>query len=191
MIFNKLLLIFISIFLGQSFNEKSFFEFKFYDLDNKLISFSGQKEFKATVIVFLLSDCPASQSYTLTLNKLSKKFRNDKIQFIGVFPGKFSTDEEMKDFRQLYKISYPLLKDPEMLLAKSLNATIVPSCYVVNDGGNVIYKGRIDDWLYALGKKRQVVTENNLNDALNSIVNNLPVKKSETVPIGCILEYDK
>ncbi len=191
MIFKHLILVFLLLIQGPTTGDNIFFQFKLYDLDNKLVSFSGNREFKATVIIFLLSDCPASQSYTVTLNKLANKFSKDQIQFIGVFPGRFSSPEEMKDFRRTYKISYPLLKDPEMILAKSLDATVAPSCFVINREGNVVYKGRIDDWLYALGKKRQVVTENNLEDALVSVIKNIPVRKSETIPIGCILEYDK
>jgi peroxiredoxin len=169
---------------------ESFFSFELNDLDNHKISFTACKNNKATVIVFLLSDCPASQSYSITLNKLSKKYAAEKIQFFGIFPGKFSTIEEIKSFRQTYKINFPLLTDPDMNFTKFLNASVAPSCFVIDSDGKTVYKGRIDDWLYALGKKRQVVTENNLDDALNAVVKDLPIKKSETKPIGCILEYD-
>jgi hypothetical protein len=82
-----------------------------------------------------------------------------------------------------------LIKDPNYKLAKFLGATIVPSCYVINKEGKTIYKGRIDDWHYALGKKKMKVTQNNLDDALSSYVNNKPIKISETKAIGCILDY--
>ena len=77
-----------------------------------------------------------------------------------------------------------------MILTKMLKASIAPGCFVIDNSGNIAYQGRIDDWLYAVGKKRQVVTENNLDDALHSIIKNLPVKIKETNPIGCILEYE-
>src|SRR5205085_7672372 len=96
----KNILILVLLFLKiQSGVDNSFFQYRLYDLDNKLVTFAGQNKFKATVVVFFLTDCPASQSYTLTLNKLSKKFSPDSIQFLGVFPGKFSTENEMLDFR--------------------------------------------------------------------------------------------
>jgi peroxiredoxin len=183
--------IFLILFLQNiSGEENAFFNFKLNDVDKHSVSFSDFKSNKASVIVFLLSDCPASQSYTTTLNKLSKKYLPEKIKFYGVFPGKFSTTEELKSFQKIYMISFPLLMDPEMSFSKYMKASIAPSCFVVDSTGKIIYKGRIDDWLYALGKKRQVITENNLDDALKSVSKNLPVKKSETTPIGCILEYD-
>lgn len=179
-------LLFNFVLIGENF-----FQFRLANLENKTVLFSDFRSKKATVIIFLLSDCPASQSYTLTLNKLAKKYINSRIAFVGVFPGYYSTDDELQKFKQQYKISFPLLKDPEMILAKKLDAKIGPSCFLFNEKGNVVYKGRIDDWLYAVGKKRQVIKENNLDDALKSLINNKPIIITETNPIGCILEYDK
>ncbi len=186
---NKLIL-FTLVLLNLSFTNENFFQFKLPDINNKIVLFSDFKNNNATIIIFLLSDCPASQSYTLTLNKLSKTYSKNKISFVGIFPGTFSTDEELINFKKQYKINFPLLKDPEMVLAKSLNAKVGPSCFLINNNGNVVYKGRIDDWLYAIGKKKQVITEKNLDDAIQAVINNRPVKISETNPIGCILEYD-
>ena len=76
-----------------------------------------------------------------------------------------------------------------MQFTAKLEAKIGPSCFLINQNGNVVYKGRIDDWLFALGKKRLVVTEKNLEEAIISTIKNEPVKIRETNPIGCILEY--
>jgi thiol-disulfide isomerase/thioredoxin len=138
-----------------------------------------------------LSDCPASQTYTLTLNKLAKKFKAENISFAGIFPGKFSSDDEMKEFSKTYNLIFPLLKDPEMLVVNNLGATIAPECFLIDNKGSIAYSGRIDDLYYSLGKKKQIVTENNLEDAITAVVKNLPLKIKKTKPIGCILEYDK
>jgi peroxiredoxin len=159
-------------------------------VDNKSFQFSDFKNKKATVIIFLLSDCPASESYTLTLNKLSEKYSEKNISFAGVFPGTFSSDEELVKFRDRYKIRFTLLKDPSYVLAKKLDAQIAPSCFVIDKKGNTIYKGRIDDWLYALGKKRSVIKVHDLENALKAVLSNKPVAIKETNPIGCILEFN-
>lgn len=178
------------MFLNLSFTTGNFFEFKLPNLENKIISFSDFKSNNATIIVFLLSDCPASQSYSLTLNKLAKKYNKNNVSMIGVFPGTFSTDDELRKFRSMYKINFQLVKDPEMKLAKHLHANIGPSCFLIDESGNVVYKGRIDDWLFSIGKKRQVITENNLDDAIKCVITKKPIKITETKAIGCILEYE-
>jgi hypothetical protein len=51
-----------------------------------------------------------------------------------------------------------------------------------------LYQGRIDNWAYELAKKRRVITEHNLRDALNSIVHNQPIKITKTKAVGCYIE---
>jgi peroxiredoxin len=187
----KKLLIIPVLFLSFTFPPENFFDFKLADINNHEFAFTEFKKSTATVVIFLLSDCPASQSYTLTLNKLSKKYQPDKIAFLGVFPGKYSTDDELKDFKKIYKINFPLVKDPELSFSKHLNAKICPSCFLIDSTGKTIYKGRIDDWLYSIGKKRQIVTQNNLEDAIIAVINKKPVEIPETNAIGCYIEYDK
>src|SRR5204863_41793 len=98
--------------------------FKLADINNNEFRFDKLKNSKATAIILLLSDCPASQSYTLTLNKLSKKYSAANISFVGIFPGKYSTDEELKGFQKDYKITFPLLKDPDVSFSKYLHGMI-------------------------------------------------------------------
>jgi hypothetical protein len=52
----------------------------------------------------------------------------------------------------------------------------------------VIYQGRIDNWAYELGKKRKVITEYNLKDALTSVLLNKPISVSKTKAVGCYIE---
>lgn len=188
-IFLSIIVFSIILFPTHSFSQKSFFRFTLFDLDNKMIFFTDLEKFKTTAIVFLLSDCPASQDYTFTLNELYLKYKENNITFIGIFPGKFSTNDELLIFQEKYKVKFPLLKDPDMALSKWLGVKIAPSCFLVDSKGNTVYKGRINDWLFALGKRRMQITQNDMENALKNIVKNQPVKIAETNPIGCILEY--
>ncbi len=183
-----ILILFLLISVS-GFSQNSLVQFKLPNLQNKTFLFSDLEKYKAIAFIFLLSDCPASQDYTLTLNKLYLKYKANNMEFIGIFPGKFSTDEELLKFQKLYKVPFPLIKDPDLVFTKWLGAKIVPACFLLDNKGNVVYKGRINDWLFALGKKRMQITQNNLEDALNSIVKNKILKIKETTPIGCILEY--
>jgi hypothetical protein len=54
--------------------------------------------------------------------------------------------------------------------------------------GELLYRGRIDDGYAALGKKRAVVTEHDLRDALDAIAAGKPVKKAKTKAIGCLIQ---
>jgi len=183
-----LLLIVPALLAFSTLRLEGIFEFKLNNLNNEPFSFAQLKRNKASVIVFLLPDCPACESYSKTLEDLSNKYKSSNINFYGIFPGNYNTVGEMQEYQKTYKINFPLLQDPENLLVRSLKAEIVPSAFVIDEIGNVLYRGRIDDWMYALGKKRAVITKHELRDALQSIKDGKAITVKETKAIGCIIE---
>src|SRR4051812_11776467 len=99
------------ILFGQNSGAANgFFNASLNDSDNNPTSFQKFKSNKATAVVFLLVDCPASQDYTLTLNRLSSKYNSQPVSIVGIIPGKFSNDEEIKKFIMQYHIKFPVLK---------------------------------------------------------------------------------
>jgi hypothetical protein len=94
----------------------------------------------------------------------------------------------MNEFQNSYKINFPLLRDPEKILVRQLKATTVPQVFLLNKNGEVVYSGRIDDWMYALGKKRSVITRHDLKNAMDELLANKAITNPVTVPIGCIIE---
>ena len=183
----KVLILLLVIFAGKA-SAQNLNSIQLKTLDQKEFSMEATKKNTATVFVFLFADCPACQSYSLTLNQLSKKFESSGIVFYGIFPGDYNTLKEMKDFQTHYHINFLLLTDPEKKLAKSLAAKVVPEAFVLNNDGKILYRGRIDDWMYAIGKKKPAITKHELQDALNAIILHQPIKVSETTAIGCIIE---
>ena len=135
-----------------------------------------------------MPDCPACNSYSLTLNTLSKKYKPRNIRFIGVVPGNFATADEIKQFVKDYNIRYPVVTDTSNRLVRCLGATKVPEAFLVDAKGITLYAGRIDDWMVSLGKKRQVITAFDLENAIKDMLANKPVRVSKTKAIGCIIE---
>ncbi len=146
---------------------------------------------KASVFIFLAPDCPLSQSYTLTLNELSKIYLKNNILFYGIFPGTMYCIEKIKYFRQKYLIEFPILLDTNYTLTHLCNATITPEAFVIDSTGTILYSGRIDNWAYEVSKKRAQITEHDLQDALESIVNNKPIAVAKTKAVGCFIEVPK
>ncbi len=184
-------LISLQLFSGQLFAQKNneILNLNLKTIENTTYSFSSIKNTKATVFIFFLTDCPASQNYTLTINKLQKKYSAKNISFVIVFPDTYSTSEEIKDFQQKYKITMPILLDPELAFTKLLPANVAPQCFVLNQGANIIYQGRIDDWYYSPGKQRTVIRSNDLDNTLTTYLSGKPIKTAKTTPYGCIINY--
>ncbi len=184
----KKIFIFLLLFSSERISAQNLYSIQLKTLDHKIFSLDEIKKNNASVFIFLLPDCPGCQSYSLTLNQLNKKFESAGIVFYGVFPDDYNTLKEMKDFQTQYHINFSLLTDPEKKLAKTLAAKVVPEAFVTDNTGKILYRGRIDDWMYATGKKKPTITTHELQDALNAIVLHQPIKISQTKAIGCIIE---
>jgi hypothetical protein len=156
-----------------------------------LISCQSKPEDKpqpVNVFIFLSPECPLSQSYVLTINELSKQYKKNDISFYGVFSGKLYTKEQISDFQKKFEVEFPLSRDTDYVLTRRLNATVTPQAFVVDDKNNVLYSGRIDNWAYEVSKKRKLITEHNLQDALESIINHTDIRVKKTEAVGCFIE---
>ncbi|MFT5311332.1 MAG: hypothetical protein ACI8VL_002248, partial [Bacteroidia bacterium] len=73
-------------------------------------------------------------------------------------------------------------------LAQNLGATVTPEVFVLNSESEIIYSGKIDNWVNDLGKKKLEVSEHYLEDALTAFIKGKPINQKETTPIGCLIE---
>ncbi|MCK7560147.1 hypothetical protein MKQ70_36605 [Chitinophaga sedimenti] len=77
-----------------------------------------------------------------------------------------------------------------MQLVRQLKATTTPEVVLLDKHGNIYYRGLIDNWVSALGKKRARATELYFSDALSGLVAGSLIKPTFTAPIGCLInEY--
>ena len=182
------LIILISLGGIQNTIAQAIFNTQLETLDDKTFELSDWKNNKFTVVLFLLADCPACQSYSLTLNNLTKQFSSCGVKFYGVFPGHYGTLQEDLEFKTNYKISFPLLRDPEKKISSLLHAKVAPEAFLIDRNGKVLYRGRIDDWMYAVGKKRIKINSNDLQNAISESCAGKDVSKPATQAIGCIIE---
>ena len=164
------------------------FSYHFSLSNDSLLNFEVLKNNKASAFVFLAPDCPLSQSYTLTLNKLHSQFGNAGVALYGVVESSRYERKEIDDFVTQYRIDLPIVLDPHATLAQFFGAMVTPEVFVVNSEGNNIYQGAIDNWAPELGQHRTVITEHYLLDALNDFIRTGKVSVRTTKPVGCFIE---
>ncbi|MEO7177101.1 MAG: redoxin domain-containing protein [Saprospiraceae bacterium] len=141
------------------------------------------------VYIFLSETCPICQNSSLSLRSVYKEFKDSGISFTGVFPNiNMSSSESLAHYGRKYKLDFPLILDHERKLTQQLGATHTPQVYVLRISDQMIlYKGKIDNTYEALGKKRQVVTEQYLRLTLQQILANQDIDPSATIPLGCYI----
>lgn len=153
------------------------------------IGFS-QKEIK--VYIFMSEDCVICQSYTPYLNELHDRYEGDGIDIIGVFPNFSSKKKQIDAFKEKYQIKYALQSDYFRSITEQFQATITPEVVVFDESQNtILYRGRIDNTFFRVGKRRRVTTTSELEDALEAIVQDEEILITSTQPIGCIISNKK
>ena len=168
--------------------DQSFFRIPVKFPDGGYYNLAQAEKSTAAVFIFMSPECPVCQSYSLTINNLIKKYVGNTVMFYGIFPGTYYSNEKINYFLKEYSLNFTPLCDPEFKITKSLNAKVTPEAFVMKPNGEILYHGLIDDWYYAVGKKRSIITKNYLQDILDSIVHEKPTNIQNTEAIGCIIE---
>jgi thiol-disulfide isomerase/thioredoxin len=158
-------------------------------LDGKVFEFSDFTKNKASILVFMAPDCPISQKYTLTLREIAEKYKDRNIPIYLIFPGTYYTKKVIREFTKKYMMVFPVLLDEKLLVTKLLRATITPEAFLFDSLGNHLYSGRIDNWFESLGKSRFVITERDLQSAMDSYFMGEAIKVKKTKSVGCIIQY--
>ncbi len=160
-------------------------------LQLSLTGFTQPKD-SITVYYFLGEDCKICQYYTPTMIDLYDTYQSENLNFVGLFPNHFSSPDSISVFKEKYGIPFTLKKEFFLTKTKEFDVKITPTVVVYNEyEKKVIYKGRIDDSYYKLGRRRQVITSRELEDVLDLIVNGKNVDVPSVEPIGCFISFRK
>lgn len=141
-----------------------------------------------SVLLFLSPECPLCQNYAPTIQEIQNSFSDKEVEFFGIVSGDFYSRESILKYTLKYGIDMPILLDPEIKLADQLKAEITPEAVVLNDQGNIVYMGAIDNWAISLGQKRLQASAHYLTDALNNYLIGKKVEPTKTKAVGCFIE---
>lgn len=148
----------------------------------------GKPGVQVTVLVFLSPECPISQRYIPELNRIAAAHTTNTVEFYGVVAGQTMTRSNAVTFVREYAITFPVLVDERLSLARWLRPTHVPEAYVLKPDGDVVYHGRIDDGYEAVGRQRTVVQHRELRDAIEAVLAGKTPAPAFARPVGCYFE---
>ncbi|MEO0899752.1 MAG: redoxin domain-containing protein [Bacteroidota bacterium] len=153
-------------------------------------SFTSQAKDSTTVFLFLSEDCPICRYYTLELNQMYEDYKDKGIGMVGMFPNRSSTERKIKEFKEKYKLAFPLKREYLQHVSREFGVRVTPEVVVYDEGEKkVIYKGRIDNTYAALGKRRAKPSQREMRKVLDAIVNDQPIIPSETTSVGCFITF--
>ena len=145
-------------------------------------------EGKASVLFFITSDCPISNSYAPEIQRICSEYGPKQVSCDLVYVDPDLTTAAVKKHVQDFGYAaVSAILDSSQKLVKAAGATITPEAAVIGPSGQVLYRGRIDNVYAALGKRRPEATEHDLRKALDEVLSGKPVSTPQTQAIGCYI----
>ncbi len=142
------------------------------------------------VILFLDTECPMCQKYTLKINQIDSVCKANQIPLYGIFTEKNIKKDEINFFKSKYNLKLETLIDKKLAIIKGLKASTTPEAFFISRvGEEILYRGLIDNWFYMLGRSRKEATAHYLLDAIDAFLKNKEISLKKTTPIGCLISY--
>ncbi len=147
----------------------------------------GPQKTGGLALVFLGTECPVARLYSPRMKELHQKYREQGIQFLGVYSDVAVNVLSMATHAHDEDLPFPVLLDDEHRLADALKIEGTPEAIVLNARLEVLYQGAIDDQFKKHGKRAEP-TENYLDDALKALVAGEKPEIAYVPSSGCPLE---
>ncbi len=141
---------------------------------------------KVVVLVFVRTDCPVSNRYAPTIQRLSAA-NAGKAMFWLVYPSKAESADSIRKHEREYGYKIPALRDPQHTLVKESQVEITPEVAVFDANRRLVYHGRIDNLYEDIGRARRVATTHELEDAISSALAGKRLAVEATHGVGCYI----
>ncbi|MBY0586982.1 redoxin domain-containing protein [bacterium] len=162
------------------------------DLTGQLHMVGEAEGTRATVLVFLSTECPIARAYIPELHRIFATWGDRRVEFYGVFSDPTLTRARCEEFVKEFDIRFPVIFDASCELASRLVPTHVPEAFVLDAQKRLTYRGRIDDIYRDLGRRQLTPSRRDLIDAVDRTLsaheNSSQINLVQTTPVGCRIE---
>ena len=141
---------------------------------------------KITVLIFVRTDCPISNRYAPTINRLSAAYA-DKASFWLIYPARNESAEMIRRHERDFGFKIPAARDLQHSLAKKSHAAITPEAAVFDTNRRLIYHGRIDDLYEDFGRVRRAPTTHELDNAIQAALHGKSLRADAVPAVGCYI----
>jgi peroxiredoxin len=138
---------------------------------------------KATVIMFVSTECPVSNSYNERMNQLATSYKDKGVQFIAINANDGETSSAVASHARSNDFTFPVLKDEGNKIADRFEAKVTPEVYVMDAKGICVYHGAIDN-----NQNTGSVTKKYLADTLDAVLAGQEVPQKQTRAFGCSIK---
>jgi len=140
------------------------------------------------VVAFTCNHCPYVVASESRIEAIASRCRETGIGFVGINandPDNYPEDGWDAMVMRASSMSYPYLHDVDQSVAHAYGAERTPEFYLIDAGGFVVYRGRLDD----APRNPAMATSHDLANAIDSMLGGSDPKPSRTDAIGCSVKW--
>lgn len=156
---------------------------------NQEISFEKLGGQKATVVMFIATQCPYSNAFNKTMAQLAEKYSAKQVAFVGINSNKTEPAAEVKEHAKANGFPFKVLKDPGNKVADLYGATVTPEVFVFNAEGKLAYHGAIGNSSQPTTKEAEAVGDE-LVAALDAVLTGSAPNPAKTKMFGCTIKRE-
>lgn len=137
------------------------------------------------VVVFITTDCPIANGFAPEIAAIAADHADEPVRLFLVHVDADLDRAAARAHAADYRLPGPILVDRDGALIRAIGATITPEAAVIGPGGELLYRGRIDDRFVALGRRRHTPRHRDLRTAIRAALAGEPIEPARTEAIGC------
>ena len=151
------------------------------DKEHSLKDLSHEK--KATVVMFISTQCPVSNEYNERIIALHNDYKEQGVQFIGINSNRNESVEEIAEHNKTSKFDFVVLKDLGNEIADKFKARRTPEVYLLDEKRILRYRGAIDN-------SQKDPETHYLRETLDLVVTGeeIPDDRKTTKAFGCTIK---
>jgi mono/diheme cytochrome c family protein len=144
------------------------------------------KDAKLVAVVFLGTECPLARLYAARLNQLATDYADKQVRVVGIDSNVQDTPEEIAEYVREHDVKFPVLKDPDNLVADQFHAVRTPEVFLLDGSRTVRYHGRIDGQ-YLPGVQKTQEQRRDLAEAIDELLAGKDVSQPQFEAVGCFI----
>ncbi|MCW8849964.1 MAG: thioredoxin family protein [Melioribacteraceae bacterium] len=159
--------------------------------DGKTYSLDDFKNSKYLVVFFTCNHCPYVINSDEITRKTAEKYKEKGVEFVGINSNSENTYQEDSFDNMIIRMkenNFPwhYLYDQSQETAINYGALRTPHFYVFDEERKLVYTGRAVD----SPRDPSKITINDLENALEELINGREISTKITNPIGCNVKWD-
>ena len=160
-------------------------------VSGKDLSIENIKGEIATMTMFICNHCPFVKHVNAELVRLANDYKNKGIGFVAISSNDVINQPDdapglMTQVAKQLKYPFPYLYDESQETAKAYDAACTPDFFIYDADLRLVYRGQLDD---SRPGNEIPVTGKDIRDALNCLIDNMPVPQEQRPSIGCNIKW--